>query len=131
MNPWIIIALIAAGVVFLVDYLLRRKKWKDNSKAEKISLLVSMFAVCFYPFAAILGMFWGITGSGAKTAVGELVYKVTLGLLGVNWIVAIVATIGSFILRKKEKIKASILIHVFALSYIIIVFLVNGLSDLL
>ena len=33
MNPWIVILLVTAGIVFGIDYLLRRKKWNDNSKS--------------------------------------------------------------------------------------------------
>ena len=40
MNPWVIILFVTAGVVFGLDYLFRRKKWKDNSQEEKISLIV-------------------------------------------------------------------------------------------
>ena len=43
MNPWIFIGLVGAGIVFCLDYLVRRKKWKENTKAEKISLLVHLF----------------------------------------------------------------------------------------
>ena len=38
MNPWIIMLLLAAGVVFGLDYLLRRKAWHNNSKEENIPL---------------------------------------------------------------------------------------------
>ena len=50
MNPWLVILAIAAGIVFGLDYLFRRKKWKDNSKSEKISLLINMFSVGVYFF---------------------------------------------------------------------------------
>mgnify|MGYP007057748026 CR=1 FL=1 len=36
MNPWIIITLVMAGIVFGIDYLLRKKKWKENSIGDKI-----------------------------------------------------------------------------------------------
>ena len=50
MNPWVIILFVTAGVVFGLDYLFRRKKWKDNSQEEKISLIVNMFSVGPYIF---------------------------------------------------------------------------------
>ena len=58
-------------------------------------------------------------------------YNVTLAMLGFNWLIALVATIGSFILRKKGKIKASILINVIGLGYMIILFVINYLTELL
>ena len=50
MNPWVIILFAMAGIVFAFDYFLRRKKWKDNSREEKISLLLNMFSVGPYVF---------------------------------------------------------------------------------
>lgn len=131
MNPWIVILLLGAVAVFLLDYIFRRKKWKGNTKTEKISLLLNMFFVGIYLFASGLGLLWGITGSSADTAFGQVLYDVTLAMLGFNWLVAIVATIGSFILRKKGKIKASILINVIGLGYMIILFVINYLTELL
>lgn len=79
----------------------------------------------------LLGLLWGITESGADTAFGEGLYNVTLAMLGLNWIVALVAALGSFVLRKKGKIKASILINVIGLGYMIILFAINYLTELL
>ena len=131
MNPWIIILLIGALVLFLLDYAFRRKRWKENTKPEKISLILNMFFVGVYAFASILGVFVGITGSGAETAFGQLLYDVTLLMLGFNFVVALVATIGSLILRKKGKVKASIWINIIGMGYMLILFLINSLTGLL
>lgn len=131
MNPWIILLLLGAVIVFLLDFIFRRKKWKGNTKTEKVSLLINMIFVGIYLFASGLGLLWGITGSGADTAFGQILYDVTLVMLGFNWLVALVATIGAFILRKKGKIKASILINVIGLGYMIILFVINYLTELL
>ena len=128
MYPWIFILLIGAAVVFVIDYAVRRKKWTSNTKIEKISLLLNMFSVGVYIFASILGMLWGITESGADTAFGEALYNVTLVLAGLVWLVAIIAMIGSLILRKKGKIKASIWINVCSLAYTLLVFLVSYIA---
>ena len=127
MNPWIIITLIMASVVFGIDYLLRKKKWNDNSKDEKNSLLVNMFTVGPYAFLSALGMLWGIASGSPENAFGEVLYDVTLMMGGTYFIVAIVVVIMSFILRKKGKIKESIWINVVALAYIVIVLAVNFL----
>ena len=131
MNPWIIILLLGAVVVFLLDFIFRRKKWKSNTKTEKVSLLLNMVFVGIYIFASGLGLLWGITGSGADTAFGQIVYDVTLTMLGFNWVIALVATIGSFILRKRGKIKASILINVIGLGYMIALFVISYLTEML
>lgn len=89
-----------------------------------------MIFVGIYLFASAIGLLWGITG-GADTAFGQGLYDVTLVLLSFNWLVAIIATIGSFVLRKKGKIKASILINVIGLGYMIILFAISCLTELL
>ena len=108
MNPWITITLVAAAIVFVLDYILRRKKWKDNSKGEKISLIVNMFSVGPYTVGSGLGMLWGIVGGSPDNALGKVLYDATLTLGETYFIVAIVAVILSFVLRKIGKIKASI-----------------------
>ena len=103
MNPWIVILLLAAAVVFGLDYLLRRKKWNDNSKQEKISLLVNMFSVGPYIYLSALGMLWGIVPNSPETTLGEVLYDATLMLGGIYFIFAAVAVILSFIFRKIGK----------------------------
>ena len=128
MNPWVIILLVMAGVVFGLDYLLRRKKWKDNSKEEKISLIVNMFSVGPYMFLSALGMLWGIASDSPETAFGEMLYNATLVMGGTYFVVAIVAVILSFILRKMGKAKASIWTNVIAFMYIAVLLAVNYLA---
>ena len=128
MNIWIIILFIAAGIVFGLDYLLRRKAWKDNSKKEKISLLVNMFSVGPYIFLSALGALWGIVPGSPETSFGEVLYDATLIMGGIYFIVAAVAVILSLVFRKKGKIKSSIWINVIALVYIATVLAVNSLA---
>ena len=128
MNPWVIILFVTAGVVFGLDYLFRRKKWKDNSQEEKISLIINMFSVGIYAFLSILGMLWGIAAGTPETALGEVLYYVTILMAGSYFIIAFIAVILSFILRKIGKIKASIWTNIIALLYIIVVFAVNFLA---
>ena len=128
MNPWIIILLLAAGVVFGLDYLLRRKAWHNNTKEEKISLLVNMFSVGPYIFLSVFGMLWGIVPGCPETALGEMLYDATLTMGGIYFVVAAVAAISSLILRRKGKLKASIWINVITLAYIATVLAVNSLA---
>ena len=128
MNPWIIILLFAAGVVFGLDYLLRRKAWHNNTKEEKISLLVNMFSAGPYVFLSALGVLWGIVPGSPETALGEVLYDATLIMGGIYFIVAAVAAILSLVFRKIGKLKASIWINVIALVYIVMVLAVNSLA---
>ena len=125
---WIIILLAAAGIVFGLDYLVRRKAWKDNSKKEKISLLVNMFSVGPYIFLSALGALWGIVPGSPETALGEVLYDATLIMGGIYFIVAAVAVILSLIFRKKGILKVSIWINVIALAYIATVLAVNSFA---
>ena len=128
MNIWITILLVAAGIVFGLDYLLRRKAWKNNSKEEKISLLVNMFSVGPYLFLSAAGMLWGIVPGSPETAFGETLYDVTLMMGGTFFVVAAVVAILSLVFRKKGMLKVSIWINVVALAYIAIVLTVNSLA---
>lgn len=129
MNPWIIILLVAAAMVFILDYLFRRKKWKFNSKQEKISLLVNMFSVGPYIFLSAFGLLWGIVAGSPETAFGLILYKTTLMMGATFFAVAAVAVIMSLVFRKKGKIKASIWINVIAFVYIALVLAVNSLAE--
>ena len=128
MNPWIIILFATAAAVFGLDYLIRRKKWKDNSKPEKISLLIHMFSVAPYVFLSVFGMRWGIVSNTPETALGRALYDATLLLGGVYFIVAVAAVILSFVFRKKGKVKASIWTNVIAFVYFAVVMAIIELA---
>ncbi|MBR5875126.1 MAG: hypothetical protein IKY90_10390 [Oscillospiraceae bacterium] len=129
MNPWIIILLVTAAIVFILDYLFRRKKWKFNSKQEKISLLVNMFSVGPYIFLSSFGLLWGIVAGSPETAFGLILYKTTLMMGATFFAVAAVAVIMSLVFREKGKIKASIWINVIPFVYIALVLAVNSLAE--
>lgn len=128
MNPWLIIAVIGAGIVFLLDYLLRRKKWADNTKTERTSLIVHMVSLPLYVFLSIFGLLWGIVAYSPDTAFGEALYDVTMTLGGYYWIAAAAAAIGSFIFRKIGKPKASIWINVIAFAYMAVLLGANSIA---
>ena len=128
MYPWIIILFVAAFAVFAIDYLIRRKKWKDNSKAEKISLLVNMFSVGPYVFLSFLALLWGIVPGNPESAFGKILYEATLTIGSFYFVVAIAAVILSFVFRKKGKIEESIWVNVGALLYIVAVLAINSLA---
>ena len=129
MNPWVIILFTMASIVFGIDFLLRKKKWKENSKEEKISLIVNMFSVGPYIFLSILGMLWGIVPGSPDTSFGEILYDVTLMMSGAYFLVAGAAVILSLVFRKSGKTKASIWINVIAFLYIAAVLAINSFAS--
>ena len=131
MNPCIMLTLVFAGIVFGIDYLLRKKKWKNNTKGEKISLLINMFSVGPYAFLSAVGLLWGIASNSPETALGEVIYDVTLTMGSIYFVIAIAAVIVSLILRKYGKTKASIWVNAISLAYIVIVLFANHLAGLL
>ena len=126
--PWIIITVIGAGVVFGLDCLLRRKRWKNNTTAEKISLIVNMLTVGPYVFFSLLSVLWGIAAIPPETAFGEIVYDVTLKIGQFYFIVAAAAVILSFVFRVIKKAKASIWTNVIASLYLVAVLGINTLA---
>jgi hypothetical protein len=128
MYPWIILLFATAGAVFGLDYLLRRKGWKQNSTVEKVSLLVSMFSVGPYVYLSLLGVLWGIVPGSPETAFGKLLYDATLKLGSISFIFAAAAVILSFVFRKIGKAKASIWANGIAFAYIAVVLAVNTLA---
>lgn len=129
MNPWVIILFTMAVIVFGVDFLLRKKKWKENSKEEKISLIVNMFSVGPYIFLSILGMLWGIVPGSPDTSFGEILYDVTLMMSGAYFLVAGAAVILSLAFRKSGKTKASIWVNVIAFLTIAAVLAINSFAS--
>lgn len=131
MNPCIMLTLVFAGIVFGIDYLLRKKKWENNTKGEKISLLINMFSVGPYAFLSAVGLLWGIASNSPETALGEVIYDVTLTMGSIYFVIAIAAVIVSLILRKYGKTKASIWVNAISLAYIVIVLFANHLAGIL
>lgn len=129
MNSWVIILFTMAVIVFGIDYLLRRKKWKDNSKEEKISLIVNMFSVGPYIFLSILGMLWGIVPGSPDTSFGEILYDVTLMVSGTYFLVAGAAVILSLAFRKSGKTKLSIWVNMIAFLYIVEMLAINSFAS--
>lgn len=128
MNPWIVLTVAMAGIVFGIDYLFRRKKWKNNSKEEKISLLINMFSVGPYVFLSVFGMLLDIVPGNPKTGLGEVLNDVTLLMGKMYFAIAAGAVIASLILRKKEKVKTGIWVNVIAFAYMAVVLAVNSLA---
>ena len=107
MIIWSVPTLIFAGVVLLIDFLLRRKKWSENTKSEKIGLVLTLGVSFPYIFCSAYGLLFGILGpQGTSSLMVTLHEIVVLGGQGIAW-VCLAATIASLVLRRQGKAVAS------------------------
>ena len=89
-----------------------------------------MASIVPYMIFSAFGMLMGIVGYGAETAFGIALTDIMLAMGGIFFIIAAVAVIATFILRKIGKIKASIWINVIAFAYILLVAIVHSLAGM-
>ena len=107
MIIWIVPTLIFAGVVLLIDFIARRKKWRENTKTEKIGLVLTLLVSFPYIFCSIYGSLFGIVGpQGTSSLMNALHEIVVLGGKGIG-VICLAAAIVSLVLRKRDKATAS------------------------
>ena len=107
MIIWIVPTLFFAGVVLLVDFIARRKKWHENSKTEKNGLILTLLVSFPYIFCSIYGALFGILGPRGTTSLMITLHEiVVLGGQGIVF-VCLAATIASLVFRKMGKALAS------------------------
>lgn len=128
MYPWIILGLFLAGLYYLVDRLVRRKKWKNNTKQEKASLIISMVCLPVYAFFSALGALIGIVAGGSSPA-AELLWMASVVVGGLFWMAALGITVASLVLRKRGKLRASCMIHVFGMGLVVLELALMLLSE--
>ena len=66
---WLIPTLIFAGIILLIDFIVRRKKWSQNTKTEKSGLGLTVIAAFPYIFCSAYGFLFGIVGAQGSSAV--------------------------------------------------------------
>ena len=107
MIIWIIPILLFAGIILLVDFIVRRKKWSQNTKTEKIGLILTVVAAFPYIFCSIYGLLLGIVGAHGASAVMVVLHNI-VELCGKGIVfVCLAAVIASLVLRKLGKAIAS------------------------
>jgi len=103
---WCVPSLIYSGIVLLIDFIFRRKTWKENTKSEKTGLLLTLLFSFPYVFSSTYGALFGLETYGYGPFQKAIHTFVITGGFGIS-VVSIAATIASLILRKKGKSKAS------------------------
>ena len=97
---WLVPSLLGAGIVLLIDFIVRRKKWKENTKTEKIGLILTVLFSFPYIFGSVYGVLLGILGTYSESPVEELINKVIVYGGKAIGPVCLTATIASLVLRK-------------------------------
>ena len=107
MIVWSIPTLAFAGIILLVDFIARRKKWDENTKTEKIGLILTLLVSFPYIFCSIYGVLFDIVGAKGTSALMIALYEiVVLGGKGIVF-VCLAATVASLVLRRLGKAAAS------------------------
>lgn len=107
MIIWIVPTLIFAGVVLLIDFIMRRKKWGKNTKSEKIGIIMTLVMSFPYIFCSIYGALFGIVGPQGTSSLVNILHEIVVwGGKGVMF-VCLAAMIVSLVLRKLGKAVAS------------------------
>lgn len=107
MIVWSIPTLALAGLILLIDFIVRRKKWDENTKTEKIGLILTLLVSFPYIFCSIYGVLFDIVGAKGTSALMITLYEiVVLGGKGIVF-VCLAATIASLVLRRLGKAAAS------------------------
>ena len=122
---WSVPALVFTGIVCLIDFILRRKKWNENTKSEKNSLILTLVVSAPYLICSAYGMFLGIVGPGGSSPFRLALYEVVLFAGMATWIVCLLATVASIVLRKMGRIKACNRSLVIGLVYCAVMFAVS------
>ena len=97
---WSVPCLFFTGIVLLIDFIVRRKKWSENAKSEKTGLVLTLLVSFPYVFCSVYGVFFGILGPRSDSPFMKALYNIVLiGGTGTVF-VCIIATIASLVLRK-------------------------------
>ena len=118
MEIWLLLIALAAALMFGIDFLLRRKRWKKNTREEKQSLLVSLACLPAYVFLSVLGMLLGIAAPTAETVYGGLLFDMAVMTGRFIWVVSIAAFVLGLVLRKRGNPRGSKLAQLAAMGYI-------------
>lgn len=128
MYIWFLLGAFFAGIYYLLDLAIRRRRWKNNTVPEKRSLALGMACMPFFAFFSYLGLFLGITGDGDGSFFGVL-YSVSLYMGAAMGVISLACVIASLILRRQGKAAASGIVSLAALGYcfiVVILYVVAG-----
>ena len=113
---WILLAVAATGIVWLIDFIVRRKTWNQNTQAEKGSLVMTFMFSFPYIFTSVAGTLLGKLDLGEK-ALSPIVVAAGYATPAV----VIAGVLESIILRKQGKVAEANLAQIFAFGYCCVV----------
>lgn len=115
---------------FLLDLLIRRTSWKNNTKDEKISLIINFITIPVYVLMGSIGVLFGIVDCNAQTEFGKMLFDVSVVLGTFTGFTAVIVSVSSIILRKKGRPRASKWVHIGSLAYLMLFAGIYNLSSI-
>jgi hypothetical protein len=115
---------------FLLDLLIRRTSWKNNTKDEKISLIINFITIPIYFLLGSVGVLFGIVDCSAQTELGKMLFDISVVMGSFTGITVIIVSVISIILRKQGRVRASKWVHIGSLAYIMLFAGIYNLSSI-
>lgn len=129
MFMWILLIISYLVILGLVDYLIRKKHWRDNSLEEKRSLLVYFGCGIVYLVFSMIGVFVGISGEPYESGVGIALFNIAAYMSMATPAVCAIVSVLNIMLRKKNEFSKSNRIHLLAIIYILVSLLLSFIAD--
>lgn len=117
-------------VFFLLDLLIRRTSWKNNTKDEKMSLIINFITIPIYFLMSSVGVLFGIVDCNAQTEFGKMLFDISVVMGSFTGITVVIVSVFSIILRKKGRTRASKWVHIGSLAYIMLFAGIYNLSSI-
>lgn len=130
-KMFLVTAIVMIIVFFGLDYLIRRTGWKKNTKDERVSLIINFVTIPVYYFMASAGILFAMVGTTAETKVGTFLFELSTILSAFTWLIVLLVSIVSIVLRKQGRTRASKWVHMGSLIYIMLYAAIANLSNLL
>lgn len=126
---WIFLSLSYIVVLFLADYGLRKKHWRNNSVEEKRSLLIYITCGILYLICSMMSVFMGMAGEPYMSGFGLFMFKTAAYMSMAMPLVCLAVLGGNILLRKKNHLKKANQLHLIAIVYILLTTVITFMAD--
>ncbi len=128
---FVLIGILLVVLFFGLDFLVRRTKWSDNTKDEKVSLIINMITIPIYYLMGSVGILFAMVDTTARTELGKMLFEVSAVLASFSGAVVFAISIASIVLRKKGQTRGSKWVHMGSFIYIMLYAALANFSNML